>query len=83
MQTIILSDQETEQSQLPVSVNHPIGTLFFGLLLGFLFMLFDRQNQPHALAVQPERTGGWGRTLGILLLVGVTIFVLINVITGP
>lgn len=83
MQTIIFTDQENEQSQMPVSVNHPVGTLFFGLLLGLLFMIFDRQSQPQALEGQPERTGGWGRTLGVLLLSGLVIFVLINVITGP
>lgn len=83
MQTIIFTDQENDQSQSAMSVNHPVGTLFLGLLLGLLFMLFDRPNQPQAPALQPERTSGWGRTLGVLLLIGLTIFVLINVITGP
>ena len=83
MQTIIFTDQENDQSQSSMSVNHPVGTLFFGLLLGLLFMLFDRQSQPQALEAQPERSGGWGRTLGVLLLIGLTIFVLVNLITGP
>lgn len=83
MQTIILSDQESEQSQASMSVNHPVGTLFFGLLVGLLFMLFDGKNQPQALEAQPERTGGWGRPLFVLLIIGLIIFVLINLITGP
>lgn len=83
MQTIILSDQESEQSQASMSVNHPVGTLFFGLLVGLLFMLFDGKHQPQALEAQPERTGGWGRTLFVLLIIGLIIFVLINLITGP
>lgn len=83
MQTIILNDQESEQSQSTMSVNHPVGTLVFGLLLGLLLMLFDRRNQPQVLELQPERTGGWGRTLWVLLIIGVALFVLINLIIGP
>ena len=83
MQTIIFNDQESDQSQPALSANHPMGTLVFGLLLAFIFMLFDRQHQPQLLATPPERTRGWGRTLWVWVLIGLALFVLINLITGP
>lgn len=83
MQTIIFNDQESDQSRAALSANHPVGTLIFGLLLAFIFMLFDRPHQPQLLATQPERTSGWGRTLWVWFIIGLVLFVLINLITGP
>lgn len=83
MQTIIFNEQESEPIQSISSVNHPVGTLVFGLLLGLLLMLFEQRNQPQALEAESERAGGWGRTLGTVFVIGLALFILVNLILGP
>lgn len=83
MQKIIFTELESEQSQSPVRVNNPVGTLVFGLLLGLVLTVFERRNQPHLRHAQSERTGGWGRTFVFLCLLGLALFVIVNLVMGP
>lgn len=84
MQPILISDQEIDQSRSEVNLSTHVGNLFFGLLLGFLLLLFDRQPRVQPVAGhQRRRRRGWGRRLlafaGIALLI--TLFIIL--LMGP
>jgi TRAP-type C4-dicarboxylate transport system permease large subunit len=80
MQTILVSQQEPEQSSSTLGVGGHVGNLFLGLFLGLLVLLLDRrrglEKQP---SHQPNR---WARTLlfwgGALFTLLLTIVFLIG-----
>lgn len=74
MQTILLSEQDSEQIQSATSVSKHVDNLFLGLFLGLLVMILDRRRGGDQL---PHRQRGtwwrstllFGGSIGLILLV--------------
>lgn len=79
MQTIIISEPEREETMPQLGIGGHVGNLFFGLLLGLLVLIFDRQHNSTPAHAQGSRglrpVFQW---VGILLF-----FALIIYMIGP
>lgn len=81
MQTILLSEQDSEQIQPMMGVGGHVGNLFLGLFLGVLVLLLDRRRGLEKLP--PQQTNRWVRST--LLLVGAVLAILLIIffLIGP
>jgi hypothetical protein len=82
MQTILLSEQDSEQRHAEMSTGSHVGNLFVGVLLGLCLIFLDQRNQ--RLAAQlPREPRSWRRSLLTYLVLAVALFVLVNLVVGP
>jgi len=81
MQTILLSEQDSEQIQPTMSVGGHVGNLFLGLFLGLLVLILDRRRGVEQLPQQ--QTNRWARST--LFLVGAILVILLIIVflIGP
>jgi len=84
MQTMMRSEQESEQTQPTMMGGSHVGNLFFGLFLGLLLLIFDRRHNLDQLPPQPHkaRSGGWR---SFLIFCGVLLVILLLIVlwVGP
>ncbi len=83
MQTIIISEQEREQTIPPLGIGGHILQLVFGLLLGIVLLIFDRPHNSTYPAPQPHAGGGGWRPVGLLLGITLGLIVVVMLIVGP
>lgn len=82
MQTILLSEQDSEQRHAEMSTGSHVGNLFVGLLLGLFLLFLDRRNQQLA-APLPKQPRSWRYFFFTCLWVALALFLLVNVVMGP
>lgn len=82
MQTILLSEQDSEQRHAEMSMGSHVGNLFVGLLLGLFLIFLDRRNQ-QLTTQSPREPRNWRRLFFTCLWLVAALFVLVNLAVGP
>lgn len=82
MQTIILSEQDSDQRHAQRSSSSHVGNLFTGLLVGLCLIFLERRNQQVATRL-PKPPKSWTQILLTYLAIALALFLLFNLLVGP